>query len=206
VQQRVEFRKHGLLVLGFDNQSGDGQKDAAQGEEKGQGLGMKQAGYYCSPNSHQESANNDRPVLEKYTGDALSKTQQQDYDQEKVHWHPEYGNHAYGQGENSEQSPDVPYRLPYLVGRGVLVFFIDYIGKRIADGRESKPQEIPGGAARIMPQQVYGQRENCEEYPPEDESLGVVSEDGLTAVVESFCNEGKAFASGHFFVLFHNKN
>ena len=64
MQQRVEFRKHGLLVLGFDNQSGDGQKDAAQGEEKGQGLGMKQAGYYCSPNAHQESANYDRPVLD----------------------------------------------------------------------------------------------------------------------------------------------
>ena len=81
-----------------------------------------------------------------------------------------------------------------------------FLGKRIADGREGEPQEVPGGAAGIMPQQVYGQRENCEEYPPEDETLGVVSEDGLTAVVESFCNEGKAFASGHFFVLFHNKN
>ena len=66
-----------------------------------------------------------------------------------------------------------------------------------------------------MPQQVYGQRENCEEYPPEDESLGVVLRMALRlllrvsvmrarlslAVISLFCSiikiDYKSYAEGH---------
>ena len=78
MKERVEFRKHGLLVLILDNQASSGQDDTSEREDQhllGACAGQEIDDH--SADARQEAGDLDGPILQRHSADSLGHAEEQ---------------------------------------------------------------------------------------------------------------------------------